>query len=155
MKFKSILLTMLLCIVSAIPCEALAQGSSKSQRVKWMKEVRSYKYEFLIKETGMTKEQQEQFIPVYEAMEKEIFAINKEAREMERKISTSKEPVSETEYEAAATAIAKVSQKEGDIEMNYFTKFEKILTKKQLFLLKRAENKFTQNILNHHRRAGK
>ena len=74
---------------------------------------------------------------------------------MERKISASTTPVSDTEYEAAATAMAKVRQEEGEIEMEYFAKFEKILTKKQLFLLKRAENKFTQSILSHHKRAGR
>ena len=39
--------------------------------------------------------------------------------------------------------------------MKYFEKFEKILNKKQLFLLKRAESKFTQQMLNHHRKAGR
>ena len=84
-----------------------------------------------------------------------LVAVNKEARELERKISASTTPVSDTEYEAAATAMAKVRQEEGEIEMEYFAKFEKILTKKQLFLLKRAENKFTQSILSHHKRAGR
>ncbi len=116
--------------------------------------MRNYKYEFFIKEVGLSKEQQEKFFPEYEAMEKEIFAVNKEARDIEKKVSASTTPVSDTEYEAAALAMSKVKQKEGEIENEYFAKFEKILSEKQLFLLKRAENKFTQNILNHHRRAG-
>ena len=51
--------------------------------------------------------------------------------------------------------VVMIKQKEGEIEMEYFTKFEKILSKKQLFLLKRAENKFTQSILNYHKKAAK
>ena len=88
-------------------------------------------------------------------MEKAIFMVNKEAREMESKITNSKDADSDTEYEAAALALTKIKQKEGEIEMEYFTKFEKILSKKQLFLLKRAENKFTQSILNYHKKAAK
>lgn len=138
----------------AVPA-TFADGANKSQRMKWMKEVRNYKYEFFIKEIGLTKEQQATFFPEYEEMEKAIFNVNKEAREIEKKISSSTAGVSDTEYEAAASAMAKVKQKEGEIELEYFEKFEKILSKKQLFLLKSAENKFTQSILDHHRRAGK
>ena len=38
--------------------------------------------------------------------------------------------------------------REGEIEAKYFDKFSKILTKKQLFLLKQAEVKFTREMLN-------
>ena len=145
-----------LVISLAIPAMLSAgKPSDKAQRIQWMKEVRNYKYELFTKEMELTEEQQEAFFPEYEEMEKAIFSVNKEARELEHKISASTTPVSDTEYEAAATALAKVKQKEGEIEMEYFAKFEKILSKKQLFMLKRAENKFTQNILSHHKRAGR
>ena len=152
--YKKITLTALL-LTLILPATAFGKGSDKAQRIQWMKEVRNYKYEFFTKEMELTAEQQEAFFPEYEAMEKAIFTINKEARDLERKISASTTPVSDTEYEAAATAMAKVRQEEGEIEMEYFAKFGKILSKKQLFLLKRAENKFTQSILNHHKRAGR
>ncbi len=119
-----------------------------------MKEVRNYKYEFFTKELELTKEQQSAFFPLYEEMEKELFNANKEAKDIEKKIAGDTS-ANDTEYEAAALAITKVSQKEGEIEMKYFEKFEKILNKKQLFLLKRAESKFTQQMLNHHRKAGR
>lgn len=153
MKQKILFLSLILLF--AIPVQALDKGSDKAQRKQWMKEVRNYKYEFFTKEMELTEEQQKEFFPEYEAMEKAIFTVNKEARDMERKIAEATTPISDTEYEAAATAMAKVRQKEGEIEMEYFAKFEKILTKKQLFQLKSAENKFTQSILSHHRRAGK
>ena len=144
-----------LILMTILPVAAFGKESDKTQRIQWMKEVRTYKYEFFTQEMELTEEQQQAFFPEYEAMEKAIFTVNKEARELERKISASTTPVSDTEYEAAATAMAKVRQEEGEIEMEYFAKFEKILTKKQLFLLKRAENKFTQSILSHHKRAGR
>jgi hypothetical protein len=37
--------------------------------------------------------------------------------------------------------------REGEIEAKYFEKFSKIRSKKQLFLLKQAEGKFTREML--------
>lgn len=159
MKQKPIILSLLLLFIMAASCPTIfAQGQDNSNaqmRKKWMKEVRSYKYDFFTKELELTKEQQDAFFPEYEAMERAIFTANKEARDLEAKISAQKEPVSDAEYEAAALVLSKTKQKESEIELEYFEKFGKILSKKQLFLLKRAETRFTQNILNHHRKAAK
>lgn len=152
---KTYFLFTLVLLFFAMPAVSYAQDSDVQTRKKWFQEVRNYKYDFFTKEMELTKEQQNAFFPEYEAMEKAIFMVNKEAREMESKITNSKDAVSDTEYEAAALALTKIKQKEGEIEMEYFTKFEKILSKKQLFLLKRAENKFTQSILNYHKKAAK
>lgn len=138
-------------IVTALT--AFAQTNNKDQRTRWMNEVRNQKYEFIIKETDMTKEQQEDFLPIYKEMEKAIFTANQEARALELKVSNQTR-TSEAEYAAAALMLARVKQREGDIEMEYYQKFERILSKKQLFQLKRAENKFTQYMLSHHRRSG-
>ena len=152
---KTYFLFTLVLLFCVLPAVSYAQDSDVQTRKKWFQEVRNYKYDFFAKEMELTKEQQNAFFPEYEAMEKAIFMVNKEAREMESKITNSKDAVSDTEYEAAALALTKIKQKEGEIEMEYFTKFEKILSKKQLFLLKRAENKFTQSILNYHKKAAK
>lgn len=152
---KTYFLFTLVLLFFALPAVSYAQDSDVQTRKKWFQEVRNYKYDFFSKEMELTKEQQNAFFPEYEAMEKAIFMVNEEAREMESKITNSKDAVSDTEYEAAALALTKIKQKEGEIEMEYFTKFEKILSKKQLFLLKRAENKFTQSILNYHKKAAK
>lgn len=150
-KTAHLILTLIIIATSSLT--AIAQGNSE-QRTKWMKEVRNYKYEFFTKELELTKEQQSAFFPLYEEMEKELFNANKEAKDIEKKIAGDTS-ANDTVYEAAALAITKVSQKEGEIEMKYFEKFEKVLNKKQLFLLKRAESKFTQQMLNHHRKAGR
>lgn len=145
-----------LYIIAALIATALtafAQTNNKDQHTRWMNEVRNQKYEFIIKETDMTKEQQEDFLPIYKEMEKAIFTANQEARALELKVSNQTR-TSEAEYAAAALMLARVKQREGDIEMEYYQKFERILSKKQLFQLKRAENKFTQYMLSHHRRSG-
>lgn len=152
---KFLLSISLLFALSALAFQAQAQSddsTSVQTRQRWFNEVRNYKYEFFAKEMELTDEQQQAFFPEYEAMEKAIYSINRDARSLERKIATSEEPVSDMEYEAAAEALFKVKQKEGEIEMEYFKKFEQIVSYKQLFLLKQAEDKFTRRILNHHRK---
>ncbi len=148
MKAKLYIIVALL----ATALTAVAQNNNKDQRTRWMNEVRTQKYEFIVKETDMTKEQQDEFLPIYKEMEKAIFTANQEARALELKV-TNQTRTTEAEYAAAALMLARVKQREGDIEMEYYQKFERILSKKQLFQLKRAENKFTQYMLSHHRRS--
>ena len=98
----------------------------------------------------LSQEQQDKFFPLYSAMEDEVYQLNKESRELERKVSSA-DNVSDLEYEATAKAMLDVKDKEAKIEATYFEKFKEILSAKQLFLLKRAETRFSRNMLNMHR----
>ncbi len=64
-------------------------------------------------------------------MEQEIYLVNKEADALMKKVAAA-DNVSDTEYEATAIALSKTRQKEGEIELEYFSQFEKILTKKAI-----------------------
>lgn len=130
----------------------LAAPQKADKRSKWLKEVQDYKHDMLVEEAEMTEEQKKEFLPLYSDMEAETYQANVEARQLEAKISSSTEEVTDLEYEVAAKALAEVKLKEAQIEMTYYEKFEKILSKKQLFLLKRAENRFTRDMLNHNKR---
>ena len=80
-------------------------------------------------------------------MEKTIYKMNREAEALMKKTAADTN-ASETEFEAAATAMAKTTLQQGEIELDKFSKF---LSKKQLFLLKQAEEKFTQYLLKQRR----
>lgn len=112
---------------------------------QWTKDMLEYKHDFIVKETNMTQAQRDKFMPHYEAMEKEIFAIHRNAREQAKKVKSGK--VSDQDYAKAARVMAEVKAKEGEIETKYFDIFSTILTKKQLFLLKQAEIKFTRQMV--------
>lgn len=132
----------------ALPLKAQQKrASSRPAQTEWMKGVREYKREMLIQDVELTKEQQEQFLPLYQKMEDEIMKVNKEVRDMAEKISNSKEEVSELEYGMAAEAIVNNSAVRAQIEADYFKQFAQILSKRQLFLLKRAENQFAKSII--------
>lgn len=150
MKRKSSIFAITLFVLMLLPSVMVAQSPSAETRSRWMNEIKKYKFDFFTKELSLDKEQQSKFFPLYEEMEQEIYLVNKEADALMKKVAAA-DNVSDTEYEAAAIALSKTRQKEGEIELEYFSQFEKILTKKQLFLLKVAEDKFTKTILNYHR----
>ena len=130
-------ITLLLLMLASCVCNMQAQDKKR----QWTKEMLEYKHDFIVKETGMTQAQRDKFMPLYEAMEKEIYNVNHNAREQAKKINASNN-VSDDEYAKAAKTMAEVKSKEGEIETRYFNQFAKILSKKQLFLLKQAEIKF-------------
>lgn len=122
--------------------------SEASERQKqWTKDMLEYKHNFIAKEVGMTQAQRDKFMPLYEAMEKEIYTVYHNAREQAKKVSATNRNISDEEYESAARAMNSIKSKEGEIENRYFEKFAKILSKKQLFLLKKAEIKFTRDMV--------
>lgn len=121
-------------------------AGAQSDRSKWANEMLEAKHKMIIEEVGLSPTQREQFMPLYEAMEREIFTTNRDARSLAASIEKKKNP-SDSEYAQAAEALSSVKVREGEIEAKYFEKFSKILSKRQLFLLKQAENKFTRTML--------
>lgn len=138
---------------SSVAFAELPEKPATQQGSKWMTEVRNFKHSFLIKETGMTEEQSQKFIPLYTEMEDKVYQANRDARAIEQDITRSQEETNDDKYLLAATALSQVKQQEADIENHYFALFSEILNKKQLFLLKRAENRFAIEMLNHNKRS--
>lgn len=135
-------LVSILILMLAITSAGLAQNG----RTKFANDMYQAKHEMIIKELKLTPTQQKQFMPLYEQMEREIYQVNRNARVLANEVEKKKNPT-DSEYEAAASALSNTRVREGEIEAKYFEKFSKILTKKQLFLLKQAEAKFTREML--------
>ena len=121
-------------------------GQGSNGRSKFATDMYQAKHEMIIEELGLTPSQQKQFMPLYEQMEREVYQANRNARALASEVEKKKNP-SDRDYEVAASALSNVRMQEGNIEAKYFEKFSKILTKKQLFQLKVAERKFTQQML--------
>lgn len=154
MKRISAILLSVLCALSAFNSVAQRQGKplTDEDRQRIRSEIRSYKHEFLARELEMSREQQREFFPVYDEMDEAVDRINFETRELERKVSQ-KADASEVEIEAAARAVFSQKSAEGEVEKQYFDRFRQILSGEQLLRLRKAERKFTQRLMRHHRRA--
>lgn len=154
MKQKFTLLLLLAAtLFAAVP--ASAHKPSESDRENWAREMRRVKHEYLVKELGLTKEQQTKFLPVYDSMDDEMRRLFDETRAMERQIRKKGDKATDIELERASEALFNVKTREAVIEKAYYAKFKKLLTKKQLFNLKRAERHFQRKMINEHRKAKK
>ena len=142
-RFISILIAVL-----AISIMTVAQNSNRS---KFATDMYQAKHEMIIEQLGLTQTQQKQFMPRYEQMEREIYQVNRNARALASEVEKKKNPT-DRDYEAAASALSNTRVQEGEIEAKYFEKFSKILSKKQLFLLKQTERKFTQEMISKKRK---
>ena len=132
----------ILILTIALSSAVMAQNN----RTKFATDMYQAKHEMIIQEVGLTQTQQKQFMPLYEQMEREIYEVNRNARALAAEVEKKKNP-SDRDHEAAASALSNTRVQEGEIEAKYFEKFSKILSKRQLFLLKMAEAKFTRQML--------
>ena len=132
----------ILILTIALSSAVMAQNN----RTKFATDMYQAKHEMILQALGLTMTQQKQFMPLYEQMEREIYEVNRNARALANEVEKKKNP-SDKDYEAAASALSNTRMREGEIEAKYFDKFAKILSKKQLFLLKQAETKFTREML--------
>lgn len=147
---KKSLTILLLLFVMAVTAVAQAPLSS-TDRERWLDEIRNLKHDYLAKELNLTREQQNEFFPLYDAMQDEIEQLNTRTRELEAAIS-SDESASDLQVENAVRTVFEQRRAEGQIEMTYFDKFRDILNPRQLLQLKDAERKFTRQLVNQHRR---
>ncbi len=146
MKKVSILLLILAFFAPLATIDAQQRGS-KEDRERWFKEMREYKHNFLIKKLDLTPEQQPEFFAIYDAMESETHKIHHETRKLQRELKKKGDAANDIEYEKAAEALFELKSKQGEIELKYFDQFKKVLSKKQLFMLKDVEDKFTRHIM--------
>lgn len=145
----SALLTILL--VAGASSAAAQQQPENLDVEKVLAEIRPYKHDFFIKKLKLTKEQANEYLPLYDQMEDELMSINQEIRELERTVLENPSATDE-EIEAAARATFEQKQREAQTEMAYFEKFSNILTPRQLLQIKSVEKQFTQRLARTHRK---
>ncbi len=126
---------------------AVATITVAAQNNKWAQDMLEAKHKMLVEQVELTEAQENAFMPLYEEMEKEIYQTNRSARQLAAAVAKKGSAATEDEYQQAAEALSNAKVTEGQIEAKYFARFSKILSKKQLFLLKQTENNFTRAIL--------
>jgi len=127
----------------------LAAGpKNKAQRKQWYENMIQTKIDFLSRQINLTPDQKDKFEKAYRSMSNETSRLAHDTRALERQIAKKADP-SDLECEKAAEAIAEFKSKEGAIELQYFNHFKTFLTKKQLFQLKIAENRWMNKLMRH------
>lgn len=126
-------------------------NKSAASRAQWMSELQQYKRSYFIKELDLTREQQNEFFPLYEEMDAQTSQIDSDLRTMERRLQDATD-VTETEYRKAAEAFCDGKVRQAEIEKSYMDRFARVLTAKQLFRLNAVERDFQRDILKQHQR---
>ena len=151
--FTLIIALIILPLANAFAQENADSVSNDGNRRKWLNDVKDYKYQMLEREAQMTPEQAEMFFPLYQEMENKVFMVNLEARQREMQVSDNFDDATDEDFKQAAQALSDVKVLEAEIEKEYYPQFAKILSNKQLFLLKRAETHFASDLLRHYNRS--
>lgn len=125
--------------------------SAQNDRNQWMSELRQYKRAYFTKELNLSREQEQKFFQLYEAMEDETRQIDDESRAMEKRVADA-EDASDLEYEKATEALYDAKVKQAEVERSYMDKFVPILSRRQLFMLKGVERKFNRDLMKQHHR---
>ncbi len=134
---KIILVTLLLLSVN-ISFTASAQSKEDEHKAR-KEQFFQFRRQFMTEQIGLNEQEAEKFFVLYDAMEKEKFLVDKEARGFARKIARSETPVTDLEYEKAADALLEKEEKIARIERDYYEKFKAILSSEQLFKFKHAQ----------------
>jgi Spy/CpxP family protein refolding chaperone len=151
MKRKHLIIVLLTVVVSLGGYKASAQRLSDEDLQKALTEMRNYKHSVFVKELQLSKDQQQKFFDVYDAMDKELMTIGNETRDLERK-TIADEKASDTECTATARALFEQPKRESEIELKYFDKLADVLTPRQLLKLKSVERKIAMQLANYHGR---
>lgn len=122
------------------------QGRHKaSKRCEMAREVQEFKLKFLAQEMELRDDQQKRFFDLYNAMSEEKFKVFTEVRRLESQIKNNPN-ATEAEYAAVSEAITKAKARDAEIEKKYDDQFSTFLTKKQIFKMKAAEDKFRRKM---------
>lgn len=149
MKRLSSLIVLVITIIAFSSTVSAQCRPTPEDRERWFTEMRNYKHQFMTERLNLTKEQQNEFFPIYDKMDDELFQLNHETRQLEKKIRKAGK-ASDIEYETAARALFELGEKESKIRLRYFDQFKEILSPEQLFLLISVEREFTKKIMQEH-----
>lgn len=129
--------------ITMIAVQAVAEP--KEPTADMLKELQEFKIKYLIQEMELPTEKQAEFTKLYSQYENERASLFRELHQRNKSIRKNSSPT-DTEYQVAAESMANARYREGELETKYFNKFKTMLSPKQLYLLKRSEQKFERKL---------
>lgn len=140
---RKLILLVTVCILALSP--VYGQKKSQKDRAAMRKEMLEFKIKYLSQEMDLSKEQQEKFTELYRQMNEEKRVLFRATRAAEKKVSNAAN-ATDADYEAAASAMTQMKEKDAEIDKKYDKKFATFLSSKQIFKMKAGEDKFRQRM---------
>lgn len=152
MKRYLLLITLMILGITTV----FAQEKNGEDRKRMHKEFMEFKMNYLAKEMELRDDQKQQFFSLYEEMSAKRRDCMREAFRLERKVKKQKD-ATESDYQAVTDAFKKARAEDMAIEDEYAAKFSKILSSKQMYKMKEAEDSFRQKMerMRHNNKQGK
>ena len=144
----AIMLTLLLASAVTNVSAQKRQGGSQADRQKWEAEMTQYKHNRLTKELGLNDEQSTRFFALYDAMDRERWAVFFNDSRMRKEMKRKPNPTDKDYIEATNVALS-VGASVNRIETKYYKEIGKILTPKQVYQLRLAEQKLNKEFRKH------
>lgn len=138
-RFLLIFFALALCMPSVL---AEPKGEPTAEMLK---ELQEFKIKYLIQEIDLSADKQSEFTKLYAQYENERAVLFHELHHKFKSIRKKTNP-SDNEYLVTAESMSTAKAREGELEKKYFNKLKTILSPKQLYLLKRAEQKFDRKL---------
>ena len=136
--FRSLLLV---CLLAAFPVAAQPGTGGRQAR---MSQLENAKIAYITEKVSLTQDQAQRFWPVYN----EYSAKRRELYHNMRKFRTDDQnALSDAQIKENLTKVLALRQQEVDLEKDYFNKFEKLLSIRQVGKLLQAERQFTKEVL--------
>lgn len=142
MKLRKLII---LCTLLLLPFTFFAQKNEKQDKKELRKEFREFKTKFIANEIDLKDDQYKEFSEIYNQMEAEKRAIMASTKKLENRIKNDK-GASDEDYAKVSEAVSQSKLKVAEIDKKYDEKFSKILSKKQIYQMKIAEDKFFHRI---------
>ncbi|MDE6303676.1 MAG: Spy/CpxP family protein refolding chaperone, partial [Paramuribaculum sp.] len=102
---------------------------------------------FLASVLNLSEAQKNEFAPLLTAMDSEMESLSRNVRESEKELTQKGEAATDADYRTVSEAMFELRGKESEVEKNYYKKFSKILTPRQLFKFKSAERNFMKVLM--------
>jgi Spy/CpxP family protein refolding chaperone len=112
------------------------------------------KVSFLTDKLELTSAEAQKFWPVYNQLEKEKWDSQSKRRELEGKLKSAKETLSDKEITKLTRDYAAGLQTEAELSVKYNEDFLKILPPRKVLRLYQAENEFRMHMFNKYRGPG-
>lgn len=122
----------------------IASAQDKKPNGKMMKEIQEYKIKFLAQEMELKDNQKKEFADIYVKYDDERMKNFRDIRQLEKKLNSNSK---EQEYKEINDKLASSRLRDVELEKEYNEKFSKVLTPKQIYKMKDAEEKFRRKMM--------
>jgi len=137
----------MLALVGLLCCAApavQAQNGPGGRRGERLAQLENAKIAFITNRVSLTQEQAQKFWPLYNEFSARRRELNKNGRMLRRDIT---ESMSDQQIRENLTQSFTLRQQELNLEKEYFDKFQKVITLRQVAQLFMAERDFTKEVI--------